>query len=85
MTNTQKSTQKRKSLKKVFLQKKSMILPSNGPPHGPDGPPNGPDGPPNDPDGPGTFIFLSTFKILVYDFFGLKTYICPLDTIFDAV
>ena len=29
-----------------------MILPSNGPPNGPDGPPNGPDGPPNGPDGP---------------------------------
>ena len=38
-----------------------MILPSNGPPNGPDGPPNDPDGPsngpyspygpPNDPDG----------------------------------
>ena len=58
---TQKSDKysKKEITQKSISAKKSMILPSNGPPNGPDGPPhgldgppNGPDGPPNDPDGP---------------------------------
>ena len=54
-----KKVHKKGKHSKKYFCKKSMILPSNsppngpnGPPHGPDGLPNGQDGPPNGPDGP---------------------------------